>query len=141
MDKKMDKNVEKAIEIMKTLDRDTATGRYEVSDRIYYNVEEYDAQEEEKRRFEAHRRYADIQCILEGEEIIYVADASALELEEDFLEEKDIAFYRGSGIGTAHHLKQGEYIVLYPGEAHKPGVRAGANSRVKKAVFKVLLEE
>lgn len=137
----MNKNIEKALEIFKTLDKNTPVGHYEVSEMLYYNIEEYTTDLEEKRRFEMHRHYADIQCILEGEEIIWVADPSELDLEEEFMEERDAAFYRGDRIGTSHHLKAGDYLILYPGEAHKPGVCVGKPSPTKKVVFKVKIEE
>lgn len=135
----MDDNVKKALEILKTLDVNVEPGHYEVSPEIYYNVEEYDTDFEQNRRFESHRKHVDIQCILKGEEIIYVEDPDKLEVEEELPAERDAIFYRGVGIGKANHLKDGDYVVLYPKDAHKPGVCVGQPSRVKKAVFKVTI--
>ena len=133
----MEEAIRKALEILKTLDENTAPGHYEVSPEMYYNVEEYDTDFEQNRRFEAHRKHVDIQCILQGEEMIYVEDADRLEVEEELLPEKDVIFYRGTQIGTPHVLKGGDYLVFRPLKAHKPGVCVEAPARVKKAVFKI----
>lgn len=133
----MDKNIEKALEIFKTLDENTPLGRYEVSEALYYNVQEYTTDLEENRLFEVHRIYADIQCMLKGEEVIYTADAGALKMERDVLEESDAIFYSGGGVGTPHLIGKGEYLILYPGEVHKPGVCTDAPAPAKKVVFKV----
>lgn len=136
----MDEKIKKALEILGTLDENTPTGRYEVSPDIYYNVEEFVTDFEQNRRFEAHRKHVDIQCVLQGEELIYVEDAKRLEAEEELPPERDVIFYRGTGIGTPHTLNGGEHLILYPGEAHKPGVCAREPMGVKKAVFKIAIE-
>lgn len=135
----MEERIQQALEILATLDENTSPGHYEVSPEIYYNVEEYNTDFEWNRHFESHRWHVDIQCILRGEEMIYVEDADKLEVEEELPAERDLILYRGTGVGTPRCLKGGEYVVLYPGEAHKPGVCAGEPAQVKKAVFKIAI--
>ncbi len=136
----MEEKIKKALEILATLDENTPPGHYEVSPDIYYNVEEFETDFEQNRRFESHRKHVDIQCVLQGEELIFVEDAEKLEVEEELPPERDVAFYRGTGIGKRNMLKGGDYLALYPGEAHKPGVCVEAPRRVKKAVFKITVE-
>ena len=59
---------ESAVEFIKNLTGDEECKRYEISDKIYANIEEY--QTKENGYFEAHQKYADIQLLLAGEEII-----------------------------------------------------------------------
>lgn len=133
----MDNNIKRALEILATLDKTKEPGHYEVSQDISYNIEEYETKEEKFCQFESHEKYVDIQCILDGEEIIYDAPAEELEISENLLEERDVIFYKKSGIGKAHLLREGNYIILYPGDAHKAGVCNKEKKTVKKAVFKV----
>ena len=133
----MDSNIEKALEILATLDKTKEPGHYEVSPDISYNIEVYETKKEAFCQFESHEKYADIQCILEGKEIIYSIPSRELEERENLLEERDVIFYQNTKKGKAHLLKAGDYIILYPGDAHKAGVCAGEKRMVKKAVFKV----
>ncbi len=53
---------------------DVADGRIEIDgERLYASVASYETGGRDERRFEAHRRYIDIQVLLAGEETIDVA--------------------------------------------------------------------
>lgn len=87
------------------------------------------------KRFEIHLRYIDIQIILSGCESIALAPRERLaEVEERKAE--DIAFYQGP---PDHVLmvRGGSFVLLFPGEAHMPGLAAGDPSQVEKLVLKV----
>lgn len=133
----MDSNIEKALEILAGLDKMKEPGHYEVSPDISYNIEVYETKQEELCQYESHEKYADIQCILEGEEILYSIPSQELEVKENLLEERDVIFYMDTKRGKPHLLQEGDFIILYPGDAHKAGVCAGEKRMVKKAVFKV----
>jgi YhcH/YjgK/YiaL family protein len=54
--------------------RDAPEGRSDIdADRLYASVAAYATGPPEERRFEAHRRYIDVQVLLEGEENIDVS--------------------------------------------------------------------
>ena len=61
------------------------TGRHEIDgDKLYAMVNEYTTEPKEKRRAEAHRKYVDVQCLVQGEEIIgYAPLREGLEVLED----------------------------------------------------------
>lgn len=133
----MNKNIEKALQMLKEIDPAHETGRFEVSSDIYYLIEEYETGEKACGRYESHEKYADIQCMLDGEELIYCIPAEELEMEENLLKERDVAFYKKSEKGVPKLLKKGEPVILYPGDGHMAGIRYGKKQKVKKAVFKV----
>lgn len=133
----MNKNIKRALEILASLDPAHETGRFEVSPEIYYQIEEYETKERKFGRYESHEKYADIQCMLEGEEMIYCVPAKELEAEENFLAKRDVIFYKKTEKGTPKLLKKGEPIILYPGDGHMAGICSKERQRVKKAVFKV----
>ena len=108
-------------------------GRHDLFDGVYVNVSQYQTKEESF--FEAHRRYIDIHYIISGEEIVEVADVSTMSVSKDYDEASDALL--GMASGKRYLLKEGQYMVLRPQEAHMPGISKGINRQVKKAVFKV----
>ena len=108
-------------------------GRHDLFDGVYVNVSQYQTKEESF--FEAHRRYIDIHYIISGEEIVEVADVSTMSVSKDYDEASDALL--GMASGKRYLLKEGQYMVLLPQEAHMPGISKGITRQVKKAVFKV----
>lgn len=109
-------------------------GRHEINENMYVNVQTY--QTKDDALFEAHRDYIDIQYVIEGEEKIGVTDYSTCSEAVAYDKEKDIEFLNGEG--EYYPLRAGEYMVLYPEDAHKPSISLNNQSTVRKAVVKVL---
>ena len=89
-------------------------------------------------RFEAHRRYIDIQCMVRGVEQIGVTALSNVALTDEYSPERDIAFYQG--VGDFITLRKGSFAIFYPHDAHQPGIAMGVPQTVRKVVIKVALE-
>ena len=84
------------------------------------------------------RRYADIQFLFEGNEAIgWRPLTDDLAVTQPYSEQDDIGFVAGEG--TAIPFVPGGFFVLFPQDAHAPGQRTPAATRVKKAIVKVLL--
>ena len=114
-------------------------GRHEIEGAdVFALLNSYTTEPEEARRFEAHRTYLDIQCLLSGNELIYWADADALQPDGGYSEEKDIIFFKGSS-STAAHLRPGCFAVYFPRDAHKPCCSLRAAEPVRKALIKIAL--
>jgi YhcH/YjgK/YiaL family protein len=136
-------------------------GRHELEGRdLYAILSTYEPGDPADKRFEAHRRYADIQVVLRGGEVLYWAPLEGLAEQRAYAPEEDIAFYEdppGGGVGLP--LEPGAFAVLFPEDAHKPGCRvtpgrgsgggpvgrggagrpAGGGGQVRKLVVKVRL--
>ena len=111
-------------------------GKYEVDGtELYYMLQSYQSKEQNDRP-EAHRRYIDIQYIVEGEEQIGVGALSGMTEEVSANPEGDIWFYHGPV--TNIKMKKGSFAVFFPQDAHAPGIAAGDPAPVKKVVVKVL---
>ncbi len=108
-------------------------GRHDLTDYLYANIQTY--QTKEDALFEAHRDYIDIQYIISGEEKIGVTDYSSCTEAIAYDKEKDIEFLNGNG--EYYPLKEGEYMILYPHDAHKPSISLNNQSTVRKVVVKV----
>ena len=114
----------------------TELGRYELDgDNIFYMVQSYDT-DPSKTVSEAHRKYIDIQFMVDGEEIIGVADISSEKELTEAKEENDVWFYNCKTEPLT--LSAGKYMVLYPNDLHCPGVATNGKSLTcRKVVVKV----
>ncbi len=112
-------------------------GRYELGNGVYVNIESYVTQERSDRCFENHSKYIDIQIVLDGEEVIEVCPIKDMSVNVSYNAEKDVTFYANNIIGIQYPLKKGEYLIIYPGQAHMPCVNLKAAKPVRKAVIKI----
>ena len=113
-------------------------GRYELDgERVYAIVQRYETLAGEP-RFEAHRRYADVQYLAAGSEVIAAAPLAALRVTEAYDPGADICFGAvPPGRASRLSLAAGELAILYPEDAHAPRLAAGAPAPVTKIVVKV----
>lgn len=114
-------------------------GRLEVgADGIYALPQVYAPKPRAERVIEAHRNYIDIHVMVEGVEFLGVANTADL-TSRGYDEEHDAETL--SGDVRLFPFRGGEFAVLFPQDAHLPGVKARGSSRlVKKVVLKVPVE-
>ncbi|MDO4443890.1 MAG: YhcH/YjgK/YiaL family protein [Slackia sp.] len=131
--------VGRAIEYARTHDLGAlAAGRNEVDgDALFINACAYETRALEDCRFEAHRRYIDVQMVIEGEERIDVQFVGNLDA-EPFDEEADNMFLDGEAAASVV-MTPGTFVACFPDDGHKPGIAVNGPCAVKKAVFKVLV--
>ncbi|PRX28598.1 YhcH/YjgK/YiaL family protein [Orenia metallireducens] len=114
-------------------------GKYEIAgDDIYASVEEYQTKPKEEGRWEGHRKYLDIQYIIEGQELMGCSDLEGMKILEDYNQKKDILFLEGEG--DFFTIKAGNFAVFMPQDIHMPGRAVDKAERVKKVVVKVKLD-
>lgn len=121
-------------------------GRHEVEGRdLFVNVDHTASHAFDPSKFELHRRYIDIQYLVEGEEEIWVGPPDAMAVAVPFDEAKDVSWHRHEGTAGLHRvvMRPGDFLVLWPGaEAHQPATApAGAlpGAPIRKAIAKVAL--
>lgn len=90
---------------------------------------------EEECFFEAHEKFLDIHMMLEGEERVDIASPKCLNCFEA-KPENDFWAYRGEG-GQKLVLAPGDFLVVWPDDAHKIKMMVNTPETVTKAVFKV----
>jgi YhcH/YjgK/YiaL family protein len=114
-----------------------APGKYAVDgERVYISVREADLSAKPE-RWEAHRRYADIQILLAGgEAILYAPEPGAPE--GAYNEAKDVEFFESTA-GLRCALKPGDFMIFLPGEPHAPDRPEGSEGFSRKMVVKVLM--
>lgn len=134
--------LEKALEFLRGRDlRSLPDGRHEIDGgRVFALAQRYDTEKQAgEPRFEAHRKFIDVQYIAEGEEIIGWAPLERLDVTEPYDADKDVCFGAARGWSPVR-LQAGELAVFFPEDAHAPKMAAGAPSRVFKIVVKVAAE-
>lgn len=107
-------------------------------ERLFANVDRYVTVAD--KALETHARYADIQCVVAGEEAIGVAPSAELVEREAYDKTRDIAFWDAKQPYTKLPMHPGRFLVLFPDEPHAPGLRLNAEQAMHKVVLKVLWE-
>ena len=112
-------------------------GKYELGDGHFVNVSEADTVPHVVNRLEFHGKYADIQCIISGEEKFLLADLADSVITQPYSAEKDVGFVLAERVESAE-VSAGSYIYFAPGELHGPGLAAESGAcACKKAIFKI----
>ena len=107
-------------------------------DLVYCTRFTYETIPQEESFFEAHRRYLDIHIMVVGEERVDVNRPEDLKL-TDAQEGNDFYAYQGESWHSTV-LKPGEFLVVFPGDAHRIKVQVDGPKTVSKAVFKVCID-
>jgi YhcH/YjgK/YiaL family protein len=124
--------------IGKAINEDLPIGKYEIDgNNIFASVQEYEAKPKENCRYEGHRKYIDIQCILSGMEAMEVMDIGSAKPSGAFNEMHDVGFYENSDTCVSAVLGCGQYGIFFPHDIHRPGMRVGDSGAVKKVVVKI----
>ena len=115
-----------------------ADGRVEIDgDRVFAIVQRYETLTTGGPKFEYHRKYMDVQCIVSGQEIIGWAPVELMTATV-YDADKDICFGTvAAENGRWSSSGQGQVAVLWPEDGHAPRLAAGAASPVVKIVVKV----
>ncbi|NOY75621.1 MAG: DUF386 domain-containing protein [Kiritimatiellaeota bacterium] len=102
---------------------------------VFAIVQSYESRPLEDSKWEAHREYIDVQFIISGSEKIGVAKLDGLSPETEYDESGDCRLFNGDGDMLT--LCPGDFAVLYPWDAHMPGVAIDAPEKVRKVVVKI----
>ena len=115
-----------------------APGRYPiVGDDLFAIVEQAQGKTREMAKLEAHRRYIDIQLVLEGDEQMgWKPLADCLNPVSEHNEEKDIRFFRDAPASWIA-VPPDHFCIFFPEDAHAPLVGSG---QIRKVIFKVAVQ-
>lgn len=97
----------------------------------------YETVPAEEAFFESHRQYLDIHVMLSGAERVGIASPETL---AQYEQRGDLWLYHGAAEQTLT-LAPGQFLVVFPGDAHALKIETGSPETVSKAVFKVRLPD
>jgi YhcH/YjgK/YiaL family protein len=113
-------------------------GKHELDGkRLFVLVSDYTPKPESEGRWEAHRHYLDLQYVVSGIERMGIAPVGRLTA-GDYQADRDIVWLSGSGDFLT--FGAGQFMILWPGDAHMPGVDAGVPGPARKIVVKIAIE-
>ncbi len=87
--------------------------------------------------FESHRRYIDVQVIVEGEELMEVEDVSRLVMTDAYNPERDLIKYADTAVAATLRMRTGDMAVFFPSDGHMPSLHLRGTGLVRKTVVKV----
>lgn len=133
------RNSETAIRALKeTSFLDLKEGRYSVDgDEVYFMINKYNTKSTDVAQFETHKKYIDIQYMVQGNEIIYCDLACHMEEDGEYIAAIDKQPYVNAPGTVVIRMHPGNIALLFPEDAHKVGCMVGNNSY---PVFKVVLK-
>lgn len=128
------KNLSAGIEVVKAL-KILDIGRYEF-DGGYFMIQKGSTKPIEEGTFEAHRKYVDVQIIVEGSEEVAWADICDLTTVSEYSIEKDSERFKGD---FSHNIKisSGMFYMAFPHDGHKPVCHTDAKQSFTKIVMKL----
>ncbi len=131
--------VTRALEYLITTDLESlAPGKHEIDGKkLFALVSDYTTKPESEGRWEAHRYYLDLQYMVSGIERMGVAPAAYLN-ETEYQADRDITWLEGGGDFLT--FAAGQFMILWPGDAHMPGIAVNHPVKARKVVVKVAIE-
>ena len=111
--------------------------KVELDDYNFALEQVYYSKNREECFFESHKRYIDVQFIVDGEEIIEVCDIDSLTTSQKYDESIDLIKYQKTNKASIIKLKKGDVAIFYPQDAHMPCVKINNPNKIVKTVVKV----
>jgi biofilm protein TabA len=113
-----------------------ALGIHEIDGRaLYASVQTFSTHPLAEGAWEAHRRYADLHYVVEGAERIGYAPAGSLS-PGAYDAENDFMLLSGEA-GALAPVPSGAFMLLWPEEAHMPGLAVDEPAPLRKVVVKI----
>lgn len=109
-------------------------------DNLYATVSEYMTKNEEDTKFEAHRKYIDIQHVITGAEQMSITPLS--DRKEELVAydpTKDVEFLTVNRTAS-YEATPDKFFIFFPSDIHRPSVKIGENKNVRKVVIKVKID-
>ena len=116
-------------------------GRHDITDETFANVQEYTSLLEGK--YEAHRKYIDIQVVISGNENIFVAPLDkAFNVIHEYDETSgDFVLFADANDSKPVLANSENWVILFPNDAHKPGMAINQPAQIRKVVVKIPVAE
>ena len=138
------KRLEKGFQFLANTDFQTLSeGRFEIDgNEVFANVQKYKTHTPSSSRFESHRKYFDIQYVVEGRERILVTRGEKMVTAVEYDEVKDMELWEDVEECSSVLLEKGQYALLDLEDYHKPRCRCDDDIPVDvfKIVVKILAE-
>jgi len=130
-------NIKKALEYLINTDFPSIEdGKYHIdADSIISIINTYETKNSSESYLEAHKKYIDVQYVIEGIEFVGYLPLNGQTVFKDYDDENDYMLFNEN----CSYIKfsKGMFAIFFPQDLHKPGINYNSISKVKKAVIKV----
>ncbi|WP_392560466.1 YhcH/YjgK/YiaL family protein [Orbus mooreae] len=137
------KKIKDAIEYVKdNVNSNTPVGKYEIDgENIFFMLSENSSRFIDTAEPEYHKRYIDVQIVLEGSEGMAVSTLPPhTEITDDRMASGDIAFVKTPKEETLFVAHEKDFVIFYPNEVHKPLCAVDNQlAKIRKVVIKVAI--
>lgn len=89
--------------------------------------------------WESHRKYIDLQYVIQGAEGMAKAPVASAKVTEPYNDAKDVAHYEAEG--TQYNASQGVFYLFFPMDAHRVNIKVDGADHDKKIVIKIAYKE
>ncbi len=121
--------------------KDGKVGSVKLSENIKINYNKVLTENENVRNFETHSKYADIHyCISGTEKIQMILNVDELSKIDDYNADIDIQYYEEPKTCLNVILNEGDFLVVYPEQGHKPCCSVNKASELEKYVVKIKMK-
>ena len=105
------------------------------------NFGKYFTKNENEKFWESHKKYLDVQIMINGTEKVAISDIRNMEV-KSFDSEKDLVILEGEKAFDVV-MKTGDVFVFFPNDVHKPELNVSENDNsgsIRKIVTKVVFK-
>lgn len=107
------------------------------SDQFFANLHEYATKDLADCKWESHKHTIDLQVVLNGGEHVDFLPETPLVPVGDYDPDKERWIYEPVSSSSRIHIKAGRFAIFWPGEPHRPQIKAPGSDGVVKVVFKI----
>ena len=135
----LSENIQKGLTWLKDADfNNISDGKYNIDeDKVFASVQTYKTKDDAK--YEAHRKYIDIQYMIKGVEKVGVTNLKNCTTCVPYDLEKDLEFFDINVEEEFFELAEESFLIFYPHDAHKPSIKHIQKDLVKKVVVKIAI--
>lgn len=130
-------NIRRALDYLQSTDLLALPAGKQVIDgeKLFALVQDYQPKPANEGKYEAHRRYWDLQYVARGEEAMGWGRLAEMQVTEPYSPERDVAFFQGRG--SLFVLPEGYFTIFAPQDVHMPGIETVRSQHVRKIVIKM----
>jgi len=111
-------------------------GKYVIDgDNVTASVTADSSKDFENTKWESHRKFIDLQCIISGEEKMGISPVEKATVTKEYDDKRDVANYTAEGKFYVAGART--FFIFFPSDVHRPNITPGGNKVVKKIVIKI----
>lgn len=133
-------DIYEGLKFLRDADANIANGVCQINPRVKAIVSEYETKEKNEYGYEAHKKFIDIQCTLEGQERVACLPIDKLTETKPYSDNDDAAFYTTTIKPIEMTIGDSYFAIFFQQDGHMPQVCIDNPTMVKKVVVKVQID-